>query len=83
MTLRGVLRAAGGGIMSTPAVAPQSLRVPQLLGQTVVVIGGSAGIGFERARRARVRHDVYRERGDIARGNDTAKHATRWNRTSC
>jgi NAD(P)-dependent dehydrogenase (short-subunit alcohol dehydrogenase family) len=26
---------------------------PQLLGQTVVVIGGSAGIGFETARRAR------------------------------
>jgi NAD(P)-dependent dehydrogenase (short-subunit alcohol dehydrogenase family) len=28
-------------------------REPQLLGQTVVVIGGSAGIGFETARRAR------------------------------
>jgi NADP-dependent 3-hydroxy acid dehydrogenase YdfG len=27
---------------------------PELLGQTVVVIGGSAGIGFETARRARV-----------------------------
>ncbi len=26
---------------------------PELLGQTVVVIGGSAGIGFETARRAR------------------------------
>ena len=36
--------------MSTPAVAPQSQRVPQLLGQTVVVIGGSAGIGLETAR---------------------------------
>jgi len=39
--------------MSTPAVAPQSQRVPQLLGQTVVVIGGSAGIGLETARQAR------------------------------
>ena len=28
-------------------------REPELLGQTVVVIGGSAGIGFETARRAR------------------------------
>jgi NAD(P)-dependent dehydrogenase (short-subunit alcohol dehydrogenase family) len=28
-------------------------REPQLLGQTVVVIGGSSGIGFETARRAR------------------------------
>jgi NAD(P)-dependent dehydrogenase (short-subunit alcohol dehydrogenase family) len=28
-------------------------RKPELLGQTVVVIGGSAGIGFETARRAR------------------------------
>jgi NAD(P)-dependent dehydrogenase (short-subunit alcohol dehydrogenase family) len=29
-------------------------REPELLGQTVVVIGGSAGIGFETARRARM-----------------------------
>ena len=28
-------------------------REPELLGQTVVVVGGSAGIGFETARRAR------------------------------
>jgi NADP-dependent 3-hydroxy acid dehydrogenase YdfG len=28
-------------------------REPELLGQTVVLIGGSAGIGFETARRAR------------------------------
>jgi NAD(P)-dependent dehydrogenase (short-subunit alcohol dehydrogenase family) len=31
-----------------------SQREPELLGQTVVVIGGSAGIGLETARRARV-----------------------------
>src|SRR5689334_1831542 len=31
----------------------QSRREPQLIGQTVVVIGGSAGIGLETARLAR------------------------------
>jgi NADP-dependent 3-hydroxy acid dehydrogenase YdfG len=30
-------------------------REPELLGQTVVVIGGSAGIGLETARRAEPR----------------------------
>jgi NAD(P)-dependent dehydrogenase (short-subunit alcohol dehydrogenase family) len=34
-------------------VAPPTEREPGLLGQTVVVIGGSAGIGLEVARRAR------------------------------
>jgi NAD(P)-dependent dehydrogenase (short-subunit alcohol dehydrogenase family) len=38
--------------MSTPT-APGAQREPELAGQTVVVIGGSAGIGFETARRAR------------------------------
>ncbi len=38
--------------MTTPA-APASPREPGLAGQTVVVIGGSAGIGLETARRAR------------------------------
>ena len=39
--------------MST-ATAPSPIqREPQLLGQTVVVIGGSAGIGLETGRRAR------------------------------
>jgi NAD(P)-dependent dehydrogenase (short-subunit alcohol dehydrogenase family) len=38
--------------MSTATASP-SQRAPELLGQTVVVIGGSAGIGFETARRAR------------------------------
>jgi NAD(P)-dependent dehydrogenase (short-subunit alcohol dehydrogenase family) len=36
---------------ATTAVSTQ--REPELLGQTVVVIGGSAGIGLETARRAR------------------------------
>ena len=39
--------------MSTSAIVSTIQREPELLGQTVVVIGGSAGIGFETARRAR------------------------------
>jgi len=38
--------------MNTTTTAPPRLREPELLGQTVVVIGGSAGIGLETARRA-------------------------------
>jgi NAD(P)-dependent dehydrogenase (short-subunit alcohol dehydrogenase family) len=40
--------------MSTATITPLIQREPALLGQTVVVIGGSAGIGLETARRARV-----------------------------
>ena len=39
--------------MTTQTAAPPTRREPELLGQTVVVIGGSAGIGLETARRAR------------------------------
>ena len=39
--------------MTTAATAPGTQREPELLGQTVVVIGGSAGIGLETAQRAR------------------------------
>lgn len=39
--------------MSTAPIASSIQREPDLLGQTVVVIGGSAGIGLETARRAR------------------------------
>jgi NAD(P)-dependent dehydrogenase (short-subunit alcohol dehydrogenase family) len=42
-----------GGIMSTATTASPIRREPELLGQTVVVIGGSSGIGLETARRAR------------------------------
>src|SRR5437773_9602860 len=42
-----------GGIMSTATTASPVQREPGLSGQTVVVIGGSAGIGLETARRAR------------------------------
>jgi NAD(P)-dependent dehydrogenase (short-subunit alcohol dehydrogenase family) len=39
--------------MSTATAASSIQREPQLLGQTVVLIGGSAGIGLETGRRAR------------------------------
>jgi NAD(P)-dependent dehydrogenase (short-subunit alcohol dehydrogenase family) len=38
--------------MNPPDQSSSISRQPELLGQTVVVIGGSAGIGFETARRA-------------------------------
>src|SRR5258708_26468313 len=40
--------------MNTATIASPMRREPELLGQTVVVIGGSAGIGLETARRAHV-----------------------------
>jgi NAD(P)-dependent dehydrogenase (short-subunit alcohol dehydrogenase family) len=39
--------------MTTETTVSPTQREPELLGQTVVVIGGSAGIGLETARRAR------------------------------
>jgi NAD(P)-dependent dehydrogenase (short-subunit alcohol dehydrogenase family) len=39
--------------MTTETTAAPTQRAPELLGQTVVLIGGSAGIGLETARRAR------------------------------
>ena len=39
--------------MTTATTAVSTQREPELLGQAVVVIGGSAGIGLETARRAR------------------------------
>ena len=39
--------------MSTATIGSTIQREPELLGQTVVVIGGSSGIGLETARRAR------------------------------
>src|ERR1700738_3477925 len=42
-----------GGIMTTATTAVSTQREPELLGQTLVVIGGSSGIGLETARRAR------------------------------
>jgi NAD(P)-dependent dehydrogenase (short-subunit alcohol dehydrogenase family) len=40
--------------MSRATTASLAHREPELLGQTVVMIGGGAGIGLETARRARV-----------------------------
>ena len=39
--------------MSNATTTSTARREPELLGQTVVLIGGSAGIGLETARRAR------------------------------
>jgi NAD(P)-dependent dehydrogenase (short-subunit alcohol dehydrogenase family) len=40
--------------MANAITSVSMAREPRLLGQTVVVIGGSAGIGFETARLARI-----------------------------
>ena len=42
-----------GGSTTTATIRDPTQRGPKLLGQTVVVIGGSAGIGLETARHAR------------------------------
>jgi len=42
-----------GGTMTAESTIAPARHAPELLGQTVVVIGGSAGIGLETARRAR------------------------------
>jgi NAD(P)-dependent dehydrogenase (short-subunit alcohol dehydrogenase family) len=58
--------------MSTVMAASRIEHEPELLGQTVVVVGGSAGIGFETARRARA------EGAKViltARNSDRLKHA--------
>jgi len=63
--------------MTTATTVSSTLREPRLLGQTVVVIGGSAGIGFETARRARAegakliltgRNPERLQRVEVARG---------------
>jgi NAD(P)-dependent dehydrogenase (short-subunit alcohol dehydrogenase family) len=43
-----------GGTMTTAARSVPGQREPELLGHTVVVIGGSAGMGLATARRARI-----------------------------
>ena len=54
-----------------------SARAPQLLGQTVVVIGGSAGIGLETARRARAEGaDVVLTGRDPERLHEAARRST-------
>jgi NADP-dependent 3-hydroxy acid dehydrogenase YdfG len=43
----------GGNMNSSAGGGSAMAREPELAGQTVVVIGGSAGMGLETARRAR------------------------------
>ena len=60
--------------MSTAPTVTPIQRASELLGQTVVVIGGSAGIGLETALRARA------EGADViltARNPDRLEHAAR------
>ena len=60
--------------MNTATTPAPVQRTPELLGQTVVVIGGSAGIGLETARRARA------EGADViltARNPERLEHAAR------
>jgi NAD(P)-dependent dehydrogenase (short-subunit alcohol dehydrogenase family) len=49
----GELMVSIGGVMSATASTIPTRPGPELLRQTVVIIGGSAGIGLETARRAR------------------------------
>jgi NAD(P)-dependent dehydrogenase (short-subunit alcohol dehydrogenase family) len=56
----------------TTAPAPAVPRAPELAGQTVVLLGGSAGMGLETARRARAEGaDVVL----VARDPDRLRHA--------
>jgi len=60
--------------MTTATTTAPAQRRPELLGQTVVAIGGSAGIGLETARRARA------EGADVilaARNAERLEHAAR------
>jgi short-subunit dehydrogenase len=59
--------------MATATPVPATRREPRLLGQTVVLIGGSAGIGLETARQARSeRADVVLTGRDPDRLEDAA-----------
>jgi NAD(P)-dependent dehydrogenase (short-subunit alcohol dehydrogenase family) len=51
--------------MSTATAASPMQREPELRGQTVVVIGGSAGIGLATARRARAKGARAAERAGV------------------
>jgi short-subunit dehydrogenase involved in D-alanine esterification of teichoic acids len=58
---------------TAPAFSPTE-RQPELVGQTVVVIGGSSGIGLETARRARSEGaDVIITGRDLTRLEQAAK----------
>jgi len=53
--------------MSTASTASPIPREPELLGQTVVVIGASAGIGLETARHAENRTHILRTDAEVTR----------------
>jgi NAD(P)-dependent dehydrogenase (short-subunit alcohol dehydrogenase family) len=59
------------------------MREPELAGQTVVLIGGSAGIGLETARRARVEgaHVILTGRTTSTAGSSSSP--ARHRRSSC
>ena len=65
---------AEGGRRGGATIASSGIREPELVGQTVVLIGGSAGIGLETARRARAEGaDVVLVGRDHARLSDAAR----------
>jgi hypothetical protein len=64
-----------GGIMSSATTPVSTQREPALVGQTVVVIGGSAGIGLETARRARAEVPMSSSQAAIPTGSSKR----RWN----
>jgi short-subunit dehydrogenase len=72
--------------MSTATASSAALRrEPELRGQTVVVLGGSAGIGLETARRARAEGAevilAARDPGRLERA--AAEVGARWRWTAC
>jgi NAD(P)-dependent dehydrogenase (short-subunit alcohol dehydrogenase family) len=58
--------------MTTATITEPAQRTPELLGQTVVVIGASAGIGLETARRVR---DEGADVILVARDHERLEHA--------
>jgi NAD(P)-dependent dehydrogenase (short-subunit alcohol dehydrogenase family) len=63
--------------MSTATTGVPAAREPQLLGQTIVLIGGSSGIGLETARRARLEGAEVILTGRNAERLKDASHAVR------
>jgi short-subunit dehydrogenase len=64
--------------MSTATAASPIQREPELLGQTVAVNGGSAGIGLETAQRARAEGAKLILTGRDQRLSSTARAIRYW-----
>jgi len=60
--------------MSTVTIPSPIHREPELLGQTVVVIGGSAGIGFETAGRSARKTSHHASHRRVVGPADVAVH---------